>query len=392
MQTLTRLDIKFILFSLIIFLTFINLIIITPSAFPEKTMEIMTEEEIYEEKNFSISVLDPELFDIEDIETPYLSDVQIEFDGKNYYIDENLETTILAPKVSQNEIFTIKATKEGYITSYKNITILDSEYNKLEIIHDDYIVDSGKKFSVQVIDEDGQSIEGVEVYIQNSLDPSTLTNEKGYATLKAPDNEESFVIIAKKDGYDYVTQAFSANIQPSWFDSLINNQLLPIFIGGILLIFAIIFVNFKQKASIYNRSKEISQQKTLNNYDLNPEVRITGNNEIETQEKKYYSRDVVRSQQSRDAKVEEIRITRPRKEKEVIPVDSKEDETEKVINRNKMHRQNYDWFEGTDDIRYEIDKLTGKIDEEHMDKWFEGVGDLKLKVKEKVKKKGKKTN
>ena len=54
-----------------------------------------------------------------------------------------------------------------------------------------------------------------------------------------------------------------------------------------------------------------------------------------------------------------------------------------------MHTHEYDWFEGTDDIRYEIDKLTGKIDEKHMDKWFEGVDDLKKKIDEKVKKRDK---
>ena len=389
MQKLTRLYIKFILFSLVVFLTFCTLIFTTLIASPEKIMEIMTEEEIYEEKNFSVSVLDPELFDMEAIETPYLSEVQIEFDGKNYYIDENLETTICAPKVTQNEIFTIKASKEGYITTYKNITILDSNYNKLEIIHNDYIVDAGKKFSVQIIDEDGQSVEGVEVYIQNSEETSSITNEKGYATLNAPDNEESFVIIAKKDGYDYVTQAFSVNIQPSWWVSIINNQLFPIFIGGILLIFAIIFVSFKQKASIYNRSKEISDQQTLKKYDLNPEVRITPNNDIETQEKQYYSRDIIRSQPGREAKVEEIRIARSAKEKEIIPVESKEIDTEKIINRRISLKDENEWFKGTKDIRYEIDKLTGEVDEKTIDKWFEGFDDIKDKIDERIKKKDK---
>jgi len=352
-------------------------------------MEIVIDEEIYEEKNFSVSVLDPELIEIEDIETPYLSDVQIEFNEKNYYIDENLEVTIKAPEVTQNEIFTIKASKEGYITTFKNITILDIQNNKLEIIHDDYIVDAGKKFSVQIIDKDGYLISGVEVFIQNSDETSSLTNEKGYATLKAPDNKENFIIIATKDGYDYATQNFSVNIQPSWWDSIIKNQYFPIFIGAILLISAIIFVNFRQKKSIYSRSKEISDQKTLKKYDLNAEVKIITNKNEETQENQYYSRNIVRSQQGQDVKVEEIRITRPSKEKEIVPIENIEDETDKIINRKKFQKDENKWFEGTDDIRYEIDKLTGEIDENTVDKWFEGFDDIKDKINERVKKKDK---
>ena len=109
-----------------------------------------------------------------------------------------------------------------------------------------------------------------------------------------------------------------------------------------------------------------------------------------SQLKMYYDKEVVRIQPNKESKVEEIRITRPYKDKEVVPVVSKENETEKIIKKKEMQKRDYDWFEGTDDIRYEIDKLTGKIDEEGLDKWFEGVDHHKDKIKEKVKKKDKK--
>ena len=37
-------------------------------------------------------------------------------------------------------------------------------------------------------------------------------------------------------------------------------------------------------------------------------------------------------------------------------------------------------------MRYKIDKLTGEIDEEFIDKWFEGIEDIRSKVDEKLKK------
>ena len=389
MQKINKLYYKFILCSFVIFLTFNIFIIQNVFSSPEKIMEIVLEEEIYEEKNFSVSVLDPELIDVEEIDSPYLSDVQIEFNEKNYYIDENLEVTIKAPEVTQNQIFTIKAVKEGYTTAYKNITIHNVQNNKLEIIHDDYIVDAGKKFSVQILDEDGYLVSGAEVYIQNSVEPSSISNDKGIATLTAPDDKEYLTIIANKQGYDYASQNFYVNIQPPWWESTIKNQYFPIFIGVILLISAIIFVNFRQKRSIYSRSKEISDQNTLKKYDLNAEVKITTNKNIEPQETQYYSRDIVRSQKGEDSKIEEIRITRPCKEKEIIPVENVEDATYKIINRKKSKKDENEWFKGTDDIRYEIDKLTGQIDEKTVDKWFEGYDDIKDKIDNRIKKKDK---
>ncbi len=55
----------------------------------------------------------------------------------------------------------------------------------------------------------------------------------------------------------------------------------------------------------------------------------------------------------------------------------------------KLTKDENDWFKGTDDIRYEIDKLTGKIDENSIDKWFEGYDDIKDKINERIKKKDK---
>ena len=170
------------------------------------------------------------------------------------------------------------------------------------------------------------------------------------------------------------------------------NMDFPIFIGAVLLISAVIFVTLRQKRSIYNRTKEITDNKTLEKYNLNAKVTLSADQDEEKPEDRYYSRDAVRTKPVQDAKVEEIRISRPHKEKEIIPVKSEEDETEKVINRKKLQKHDYDWFEGTDDVRYEIDKLTGEVDEENLDKWFEGVDGLKDKVKEKLKKKDKNKN
>ena len=89
-----------------------------------------------------------------------------------------------------------------------------------------------------------------------------------------------------------------------------------------------------------------------------------------------------------EAKVEEIRISRSRKDREVSSVSDKEKGN--TISRRNGKKTSHGWFEGTDDIRYEIDKMTGEIDEEGKDKWFEGTDNIRAKIDEKLKKKDKK--
>jgi len=151
-------------------------------------------------------------------------------------------------------------------------------------------------------------------------------------------------------------------------------------VGAIILIIAIIFVNIKQKKSFFKQARETPKEKNLGKGDGESKKDNYKSSEI------FGNEESIRVKSNQDAKVEEIRISRPRKEKEVIPVSSEEDKTEKLINKNKMQKHGYDWFKGTDDIRYEIDKLTGEIDEDGIDKWYEGVDNIREKIDEKMKK------
>jgi hypothetical protein len=124
----------------------------------------------------------------------------------------------------------------------------------------------------------------------------------------------------------------------------------------------------------------------LNKYE---EIKIDKKKPIPEGKKEYYYMDNVRVQQNEDSRVEEIRISRPKKEKDIVPVKTVEDEIDKVIHKKKNRKQKHDWFIGHDELRYEIDKLTGEIDEKGLDKWYDGLDDVKEKINEKVKKKDK---
>lgn len=341
--------------------------------------------EIYEEESFKVSVLDPE----SEEPTPFLADVTIEFNDLYYQINDTRELILQAPEVDQDTSLTLKASKIGYNSTNFSINILNKDAKKLDIIPlDGWTVDAGQKFSVMVVDEQGNYVNDAYVAVKN-FGETKKTKDKGIATLITPSDEESIGIIAQKDGYEQKEISLEVNIVPPWWIEFINSQYFPIVIAVIFLLFAIVYVNNRQKKSIYSRTKEISDEKNLKKYDSGGKT-TSLHEDKEIIENKSSIEEPVRIQPQQDAKVEEIRISKPRKEKEIIPVKSEDDETEKIISRKKTQKRDYDWFEGTDNIRYEIDKLTGEVDEKGADKWYEGVDTLKEKIDEKVKKRDKK--
>lgn len=351
-------------------------------------------DEIYEGEHFKVSVMDPE----SEEPTPFLIDVEIEFNDELYQIDETRELILQAPDVDQDTNLVITASKDGYETNNKTITIFnnESEQPKLFIETEFDTVDAGKKFRVTVKenDQNGKEVYGALVAIQSygDINDKIFTDDTGRAWLTAPEDKESITIIAQKDGYIDGEREIKVNIEPPWWIELVSSRYFPIIIAVIFLLLAIIYVNQRQKKSIYARAKEISNEKNIKKQDTNDKTSSPSADENRKKLDEHHSsiEETVRTQQQKDAKVEEIRISKTRKEKEIIPVKSEEDHTEKVISRKKIQKKDYDWFEGTDDIRYEIDKLTGKVDEKGIDKWYEGVESLRDKIDEKVKKKDKK--
>jgi hypothetical protein len=339
-------------------------------------LELDSVDEIEEGEYFLVSVYDPE----DESPSPYLIDVTIEFDGETYQItdeDENLEISIKAPLVSKDTYYAINATKTGYKSDEKEILVINK---KLVVTPQDHIVEAGKVFYVTVNDQGDSSVIDATVYIESYGDPAT-TDGDGVYYLTAPEDREEITINAEKAGYERGYETIRVSSLVPWWREFIDSPYFLIIISIIILLIVIVFVHFRQKRSVYKRANEISKERMIKKY--------------EDEEKPGDQSDIdehIRVQPNKDAKVEEIRITRPRKEKEVVPVKTEEDKADDVVNRKRIQRRDYDWFEGTDDMRYEIDKLTGEKDEEGMDKWFEGVGNLKDKIDEKVKKKDKKKN
>jgi len=340
--------------------------------------------EILENQYFTINALDP----LSQGETPYLSYVNISFNGNLYIINETTELKIRAPRVDEDEELTIIATKEGYNNTYVTILVKNNITGKLNVIPEKYVVNSGDRFTVQVLDQENNPVSMAAVGIQNKGDVTDIsyTDDEGRSWLTAPKESGIIKIIAQKKGYTQDLTSIEVNIIPPWYEEIITNPFFPILSAVIVLIFIIILVNLRQKKSIFERTKEIAHKKNLQKYE---EVTIDKKKPVSSSKKEYYNLDKVRVQQNNDSRVEEIRISRPKKEKDIVPVKTVEDEIDKMIQKKKGRKQKHDWFIGHDELRYEIDKLTGEINENGLHKWYDGLDDIKERINEKVKKKDK---
>jgi hypothetical protein len=136
---------------------------------------------------------------------------------------------------------------------------------------------------------------------------------------------------------------------------------------------------------VYNRAKEITDQKVVEKYG--PELDESLQSRTKRHELKDFSDPSLHVSPSEDSKVEEIRISRPQKAKNTVEVKSEEDAANEASDKKSRDLKDSDWYKGADEIKYEIDKITGEIDEEGMDKWFEGVDGIKKKIDKRIKKK-----
>lgn len=324
----------------------------------------------------------------------YQVGVEIEFNGKTYQItieDENFEITIETPQVSEDTMFTVKASKTGFMSDNETITVLNKP--QLIITPDSYTVEANKQFSVVITDENGESVAGATVGIQSCTgeDNVDITNDNGRAWLIVPEGHNEIILIAQKEGYiDGKPILLGVNTNPGFIELIVENPYAPILIAVALLILAILFVNFRQKKAIEKIPEEIFKEQPLKKYTTNRKNDLMPPRKVIRKPVNHHkSKEDVRIEPKRGSKIEEIRINRSNKDKKIVSISRESEEKRKTSPRKTTIKPEYDWFEGTHNIRYEIDKITGKIDEEGVDKWFEGMDDIRAKIDEKVKKRDK---
>jgi len=324
----------------------------------------------------------------------YQAGVEIEFNGKIYQItieEENLEITIEAPQVSEDTMFTVKASKIGFISDNATINVLNKP--QLTITPDSYTVEANKQFSVIITDENGKSVSGVTVGIQSFTgeDYIDITNDNGRVWLITPEGHNEIILIAQKEGYiDGKPVLIGVNTNPGFIELIVENPYAPILFAAALLILSVLFVNFRQKKAIEKTQDGFLKEQSSKKYTKNIKNSLTPSHKVIKKPVNHHkSKEDFRIEPKRGPKIEEIRINRSNKDRKIVSINRESEEKRKASPRKTTRKHEYDWFEGTHNIRYEIDKITGKIDEERVDKWFEGMDDIRVKIDEKVKKRDK---
>jgi len=331
---------------------------------------------LYKGKNYDITVSTEN--------DPFILGVNVSLLGITYFT--STETPFVTVRFNESESFNITATKEGYLTAELEITVMKGE---LSIVADRGTVEEKKEFQVTVTDQDNKPVEGALVYVTPEDAPVT-TDLQGVAYAHAPDVEMVTTVIIRviKSGYGPGSTTIRVeNVEGSIFDLTESKflQILPILIAILVVIFAIVYVLWRQK-----RNPTIPHQTTRAGTPDEPQIYQQGKlgqrfkNEPALFPRKEKS-DV--SLSSSASRVEEIRIPVQAKKKETTYL-SEEKELEEVSeDRKKEHDE---WFKGQDYMRYKLDELTGKIDQKTDGKWFEGERDSKYKVDETLKKSSKK--
>ena len=288
--------------------------------------------------------------------------------------------TIDAPEFEESDSFVITATKEGYQTATIELAVLKGE---LFTETDSTIVEEKKEFQITVTDQYNKPVEGAFVYVTENATP-ILTDLQGRVIAHAPEVEifTTITIQVIKNGYlPGSTTLWIENVEESIFGFSESKffQILPVLLAIIVVIFSIIYVLFRNKRAqqLPKQNKPTESPDTPRTYL--PEKQRFKNESArhpEKEKKDFFVPNL-------EPRVEEIRIPVQAKKKETTYL-SEEKEQEHVSENQKV--QHEEWFKGQDYMRYKIDELTGKIDQQTDGKWFEGEHDTKYKVDETLKK------
>ena len=122
--------------------------------------------------------------------------VSIKFNGVTKITNSVGEVSFIAPKVTSDRYFVLKAEKEGYASD--EITIEVSNVPILKIIADISEILVGKTFTIVVADDEGKSIVGAIVSFGEKV---YTTGANGIATLVAPTTSGNHSIGATFEGY-----------------------------------------------------------------------------------------------------------------------------------------------------------------------------------------------
>jgi preprotein translocase subunit SecG len=289
--------------------------------------------------------------------------------------------TVEIPPFAESDSFMITATKEGYQPGTIELSVLKGE---LTIVADRGVVEENKEFQVTVTDKDNNPVEDALVYVTEDASP-IHTDLQGKAIVQAPEIEifTTTTIQVIKSGYlPSSTTIRIENVEKSFFNLTESKflQILPVLLAVLVVIISILYVFLRQKRAP-KKMPQNTQGKTPEEPQQHRKEKQQRSKTETAKNPGMAKRNISRS--NLESRVEEIRIPVQAKKKETTIL-TEENSEEQIPEDENKHPD--EWFKGQEYMRYKIDELTGKIDQNTDGKWFEGEQDTKDKVDEALKK------
>jgi len=372
--------------SLIIIVILLLFIGTATSTSASKTMVIELSSSIISSNEYlTVSVFDPSITN----ETPYLTDVILQFNDEIYEIsseDDIGEILIQVPQVPVNTTYILEAFKEGYSPTNVTISVLPGESTPsfelhITLIKESNNVNAYQEFFILVTDMDGIPIQGAIVSIQGMEDKGyvSTTDAQGQTSFIAP-NIDEITIITDKQGYESGALTFWVITQPDSYGIILSQQYLPVAIAVIILMTVIIYVTSKNRL----RENDSLKSKKLKIKRKNPLDHInndrTSMDEVEENE----INDLRQVDKQNDPKIEEIHIPSNRPNTEVFSIKTSKEkgpETEQT---------SYRWFDKSTEADKKVDELPNSSSLKDTDKWFVGTDNVRKKIDDTIKDKDKK--
>ncbi|MFO7678094.1 MAG: hypothetical protein R6V50_06930 [Thermoplasmatota archaeon] len=298
-----------------------------------------------------------------------------------------------APSFEQHNEFIIRASKQGYVSSEKQVVISKGD---LLINFDRETVEEQGSFCITVTDKNNNPVPEAITYISSHDYISETTDTYGKAYMRAPlVNDDSDILInVVKSGYFPQSKTIRViHTENSIFSSLISTifNISPIFIAALMVLFSMLFVNFrKNKPLLLSRKYDKNTNLKKEHKQTNPYPSMPMRNNLKTSQQQ--KKEVKPALTSKGSHVEIIRIRKNEdKQKQINEFIATKKENKKLI---PPKQNEYEWFTGTDYAKFKINKLTGTATESTVDKWFIGENMFQFKLDKKVidKKQKKKEN
>jgi len=311
--------------------------------------------------------------------------VTIDVPWDSFFIGYNEDISIETPSFEEYSEFMIIASKQGYASAEKYVIVSKGD---LFVSTDRGTVPEDGSFSVTVTDQNDEPVSGVTLYIDGHENAFDTTNEKGKAVIDAPevDTDIEISITAIKSGYFSGSDTIHVeNVNQPIIDDFLSKifEVSPIAFALFLVIFAMLFVRLRKKTPILlsTSNTDVSQ---INKKFVRDKKEPWAKKNLSYKQTKQINKtieDVPTS--AKGPHVEIIRIhSRDDKNKGTKNISDNKKGLTKIVPLNKKNE--YEWFNGTDTMKYKIDKLTGNTNEKPADKWFVGEDNIRFKVDKKV--------